>query len=629
MAKKIEKFVLSEYTNNLYKKEAGSSIALTRDLADKINELVEAFNSLENYKLEKIHEQDGKISKAIIYMKDNLLHTMDELMQILINRGVIDSKIQEHIGTLIEQVNNLLGKVENGSITSMDAEVIDGRVGYDGTTYINLGESIRKQIEGVIKASLNLVDISSYTENAFIRKSNGSIKTEAENYRISDPIEITFTKLYFKGNFHAFTDCDLINFYSSNELSEANFISSVTPTNNKEMNKISIPEGATHFAVCTSTTYYDQTQLYFGGENLKLKQQEELSLIPIDLKVEIQDKFIRGNGSSVDSTGMVISEPIEITNSKVYIKGNNKKYSSTELLHFYSNTEVSFYGYIGSYHPVSSELEEVIIPEGTKYIRVCTGSAQFDSTKVYFNNYPKTKELKRINEITSKLVNSDRKIKVKLIGDSIVCGLRGTGYEQNGTLIYGSNYVNENGHCWANELKSYLQSKFNCEVLNYGVNGIGSDVLLSKMSSVVAEDDDIIICAIGTNDRVIGNDAYTGNPRTLESIYKNMNGIYTYAKRLGKEIIFISPIPSSVSDDLNRNFHTEDIANLYLKLSEEKGIEIINLHSLLNEYCELKDIEVDSLLNDGLHPNDEGYDVLFRIICRKLGFNPKRKSATW
>ena len=57
--KKIENFVLSEHTNNLYKKEAGSSLGLARDVAAKVNELVDAFNTLNTYELEKIHEHEG------------------------------------------------------------------------------------------------------------------------------------------------------------------------------------------------------------------------------------------------------------------------------------------------------------------------------------------------------------------------------------------------------------------------------------------------------------------------------------------------------------------------------------------------------------------------------------------
>lgn len=81
--KLIEHFMLSEHTNQLYKKEAISSISLTRDVADKINELVDAYNELAKGNLAKEQEQDGRISKAVLFMKDNLLNSLHDLFETL------------------------------------------------------------------------------------------------------------------------------------------------------------------------------------------------------------------------------------------------------------------------------------------------------------------------------------------------------------------------------------------------------------------------------------------------------------------------------------------------------------------------------------------------------------------
>lgn len=735
--KTIKHFLLPEQTNQLYKKEAISSISLTKEVADKINELVDAFNNIIKYDLEKIHEQDGKINKAILYMKDELVNAIQDLLDIK-GEGLIENYTKLYLGYLQAQLNNLLNdsiestiykhdikfsldsnfvvrfkvysNVESyqtieelfnitgeiiehitvvncdgnnntfiGNITITEnnvsatgiianddddtacstkypyksvtfdqvlafsdsvtvftssrnnAELIDARLGYNSNQYNSVGEALRTQFINLRNASLYEVDLTDFVSDAFIRKSNGSIKTDAAGYRYSKPIEITSSKLYIDCVYQSYSDCDLINFYSSSELSETTFIGSFTPSNNENLIQVDIPNGATHFSVCTSDNLYTETHIFIGDSDLSYVKEEELSYKPINLEVDLDGYFIRANGSKVESTGMVISKPIEIIANKMYFKGHNKNYSSTSLIHFYSNTEVSFYGYISSYQPTSSLLQEIEIPEGAKYFRICTGANQLPLTKIYFSNDVKPQIYKSIKDITSRLILADRTYNIKIIGDSIANGYGGTGYTNNSTgeLIYGSNYTNPNGYCWANELKKYLENKFDCVVKNYGVSGVGSDVLLSKMSNVINEDDDIIICFVGTNDRVVGKDAYTGVTKTLESIYKNMNGIYTYAKRLGKEIIFISPIPSSISDEANRTYHTEDIANLYTKLSFEKGIEIIPMHQLLCEYCDMKSIELDSLLDDGLHPNDEGYRVMYEIICRKLGFNPKRKNSNW
>lgn len=86
--KKIEHFMLPEQTNQLYKKEAISSISLTRDIADKINELVDAYNAVSEWNLEKHQEQDGTIRKAVLYMKDNLLNSLSDLMVLLRDSGL-------------------------------------------------------------------------------------------------------------------------------------------------------------------------------------------------------------------------------------------------------------------------------------------------------------------------------------------------------------------------------------------------------------------------------------------------------------------------------------------------------------------------------------------------------------
>lgn len=146
----IKDFVLNEHTNNLYKQVANSSIDLAKKCAEKINEVISAFNELGKEKWEKIHEQDGKIRSAILYMKDNLLNTIKILLD---SKGeeMMDNAVKEYLGSLKEELNhlesrldNLLGSVTEGS-TTMDAEIIDGRVGFDGKVYTSLGDAIRSQ----------------------------------------------------------------------------------------------------------------------------------------------------------------------------------------------------------------------------------------------------------------------------------------------------------------------------------------------------------------------------------------------------------------------------------------------------------------------------------------------------
>lgn len=147
----ITDFVLSEHSNNLYKQVANSSIDLAKKCADKINEVISSFNQLAKEKWEKIHEQDGTIREAILYMKDNLLNTINFLLE---TKGdeMMDNAVKDYLGTLKQDINfltsrlnNLLGSITEGS-TTMDAEIIDARTTYDGTVQYNIGDAIRSQI---------------------------------------------------------------------------------------------------------------------------------------------------------------------------------------------------------------------------------------------------------------------------------------------------------------------------------------------------------------------------------------------------------------------------------------------------------------------------------------------------
>lgn len=142
---KIKHFMLPEHTNKLYTEEAISSVSLTRDVADKINELVDAYNALSENDLTWKHEQEGRIRKGVLYMKDNLVNSLDELMKSLIAEGFIDNRIAENIGTLKKQLDNLVSSV------TVDGEIIDVRVGADGKTYTTAGEAVRGQFNELLK----------------------------------------------------------------------------------------------------------------------------------------------------------------------------------------------------------------------------------------------------------------------------------------------------------------------------------------------------------------------------------------------------------------------------------------------------------------------------------------------
>ncbi len=139
---KIKNYVLPEHTNTLYEKEASSSIGLTRDIAAKINELINAYNELSEMDLKWKQTQEGTIRKGVIYMKDNLINSLEQLMDMLLKNGFIDGRIDEQTKALNASLAQLVGKLKEGS-TTMDAEIIDARVDESGKVHNSLGEAIR------------------------------------------------------------------------------------------------------------------------------------------------------------------------------------------------------------------------------------------------------------------------------------------------------------------------------------------------------------------------------------------------------------------------------------------------------------------------------------------------------
>ena len=339
----------------------------------------------------------------------------------------------------------------------------------------------------------------------------------------------------------------------------------------------------------------------------------------------------------------------------------NIEYSVTDFIHALPNQkytlshrdQLAFYdgekNYIGG---IDNGGEEGIYqtftfetPNNARYIRLTVRKSLKDVLQFEFGDirtsyekyryYPsdiflesmteKFEQYKSIRSVFEKLAQSlvtNDEVVIKLIGDSITHGLKGTGFAQTGEIIYGDFKVNENGYCWANLFKAHMESKFNCEVLNFGTTGRNSTELLNNIHSIVREDDDIVICMIGTNNR---------HTTTKTTLYQDLINIYKEVKSMGKEIILMSNIPASLENENEsvRNYHMEDVDHIISCAASTLNCEYISVYKLFIEYCQTRNITIDSLLADGLHPNDKGYDVMFYLISNALGFGTKRDGANW
>lgn len=269
--------------------------------------------------------------------------------------------------------------------------------------------------------------------------------------------------------------------------------------------------------------------------------------------------------------------------------------------------------------PVISKGSLKLVPYDDVEVSVGNESVKKAILDVVSGDIEQKSPLKTITSVMSSIVLSDRKMNIKLLGDSITAGVGGTGYLLDGEVIYNTTLSNPNGHCWANSLGRYLESKYNCSVKNYGVSGLTSWALKAIMHLAIRPEDDIIICMIGTNDRT----------NTQDELYRNIKDVYQYVKSLGKEVFFVSCIPASVTNETGKAFHMEDVDSVVMKASNDLNQEYISLYKLFVDYCYSRNLEIDSFLKDGLHPNDAGYDVMYYLMCHALGIGQKRVGATW
>lgn len=145
---------------SVYDEEAMTALQLAARTTAKVNETVEAFNKLETETDAHLERQDTTIEQRMTTQDDRITKMNDETMPAKVNTevqrkidsGEFDAAIDQYAGNLESRVNNLLGKVVEGS-TTMDAEVIDLRTDYAGKTHTNAGEAVRTLGTNAVKAT--------------------------------------------------------------------------------------------------------------------------------------------------------------------------------------------------------------------------------------------------------------------------------------------------------------------------------------------------------------------------------------------------------------------------------------------------------------------------------------------
>lgn len=432
-----------------------------------------------------------------------------------------------------------------------------------------------------------------------------------------------------------------IYFYTTDEISNDFFISLIeTPNTSLKNYKIKVPNGAKYMAINIRKTITDLTYNNFGTmcpEYLKIA----------GVNVSMMDYAILSNGSPDPAKGWYVSQIFKYENGMVL---NGKIFNITDVheytgnIVFYSNRRIDSLYFEGTIsfdkRTVLNNFELKKPTENSRYFVIVLRNNANNFIDVCIKDiymHQKNAEYTSIHSISTKIANGEI-TKIKILGDSITHGFGGTGYTndvEHGKLIMTHDteswYINTDGICWANMLKTYLNEKFGCKVINFGCSGISTGHIIKHINELVEDDDDLIICMIGTNDRNSnGIDLISGKQRTPLQAFYNMQTICDLIKEKEKKVIFMSNIPASIENELDgKTGHMEDIDNQVMRLAGLNNMEYISVYKLFIRYCVDNNITIDSLLSDGLHPNDTGYSVMFYLICNALGIGTKRPDATW
>ena len=610
--KKIKNFMLPEHFNKIYKVEASSTMALARDVTEKLN-------SLNEVDVLWKQDQEGRIRKGILYMKDNLINTLDSMMEQLKESGFIDRRIKENLNHLDVRVDNLLGIVKEGS-TTLDAEIIDARMGDDGELFTSLGKSIRSQIhafnpiiylyQGITynsdngEITLNTNSKGEVLYNVIERKGSGVVtasydgKSVKYDTTISRPVAVVLN----------ITDgmCSL----------KCESTNSYFPLQNDYILFYLYLKRVIPVSLSPSCLFVDGYP-YADNPSTYKKYNGSMVALNTKLRVDVENMTITLGGGfyvlPIYKTGILTLE--EQTLSFGYS-------GVIEYLVFDSITKTisikdRFYKFLNSDFCLGTIYSGKFVP-----VEIAVDSVDFMNDR---EDSIKTDSFITMDKMFADLSNTTRKTKIVLGGDSITHGTGGTGFAQNGSEIItigDKTYKrNTSGYCWANLFKSYIETNYNAEVINNGCTGTNSTWWDSSKSSLIPSDTDIFILTIGTNDRSI-TDSLSTKEKVLNNFYNKLSSIVDYCHSRGIQIVLCSPIQATANNEDDKIAHMFDINAVIQRIASEHNMQYANIYNEVFYQIIDKNIDINSMLPDGLHPNDAMYKLMFYQYLKAFNLAP-------
>lgn len=575
-----------------------------------------------------------------------------------------DTSIKNDIQVQKSRIDSFTS-LKEGSTTG-DAELVDARVGEDGITYDNLGDSIRSQLLNLSEGKQSMfIAQTSKCDNVYINTVNG-METSSNSWMSTDYVDISNVSKI--GYIELFETSAGLSFYDESK----KFISSISGSGYTFKFKTSkCPDNAKYVRVCANKTYADDVNIWILEKNYAIKN--EVENISKKLDNAIIDSFIHSSNLINRLDLVSITKDCGVT----CIKNNDKSFTFTGkptkdcYIEFSLNCE---HLSIGKYFLGYNGVIEGIKPSDHYYLWLYNNEGNGSDRLLYINNLSKDtsftiteeKECTKLRlvffkdsiinintshfwlnfEVLDKqykppyVANTDEtkttntkysKLKMNCLGDSITFG-----------MIPDSGMTDQMARPYPTVLKELLGL---AECRNYGQSGTCLSVVKEDETAIsnrnnafvtrmktMDKDADIIAIFGGVNDYIRSVGGYCNALGTLES--EDDTSIYGALKQITKYMIetypkavifFITPMKQAGTTGVSPyepKFTLDDVVNAIKEVASINSIPVLDLYTCSGVHFENDIWRAIYGGNDKLHPNqlfvEEHLSVLIANFIKTL-----------